>query len=399
MFGRMATDGVRSRVVIEPGDFVKKNAISGEVSKVTTNPIAYDLWYLKHTQNIISLEDPAMDAVPQSYLDGPLDFLADKLGGVKPKCFIRNLSDMVPQDFQNDPAISAQWKAMREYFIHLMPFETWLFGIGAQMPSTGPPQSNGFNPNNAVGYLAFPVGQIGVMEVMSLLRESVLDDDGLDITDDQKADYTEAGGGLFPPPNVDTGKNKCFGDQFITSGYVVVDGRRRNIELTASPIPGQFYNPGVNSPQLWMRYWIMTDEKFPIPGEFLGILCKPLALPPHIWWFQETTPFLYAGNWFETGNLTGGVVTAVVLEADRTDDGVGNLYTVRVQGREIKINSSDFLTYEVDDRVGILKVGTVLETSTEDSFRWWDQVRLTESDENRTFGNDEYVIVPIDFYA
>jgi len=130
----------------------------------------------------------------------------------------------------------------------------------------------------------------------------------------------------------------------------------------------------------------------------LGVLCKPLALPPHIWWFQESTPFVYAGNWFETESLTGGVVTAVVLEADREDDGIGNLYTVKVHGREIKINSSDFLEYEVDDRVGILKVDAFTETPRAASFKWSDQIRITETDEGETFGSDRYVILPIDFY-
>ncbi|MFA7257551.1 MAG: hypothetical protein WC047_08265, partial [Kiritimatiellales bacterium] len=142
LFGRTSTDILnRARVSMEPGDIAIKRVLSDEFSKATTNPIAYDLWYLKHTQNILTIEDNTMDAVPQSYLDGPLDFLADKLGGIKPKCFLRNITDLCKQFVVNDEGdpMSAQWKAQREYFIHLMPFETWLFGIGAQIPSPGPP--------------------------------------------------------------------------------------------------------------------------------------------------------------------------------------------------------------------------------------------------------------------
>jgi hypothetical protein len=188
------------------------------------------------------------------------------------------------------------------------------------------------------------------------------------------------------------------GDHLIKSGYVAVDDRKRGLEMQASPFPESFYVDAANMPKMWMRYWIHGDETFPIPGEFLGIICKPLALPPHVWWFQETSPLVYAGNWFETSNLTGGVVEEIVLEADREDDGIGNLYTVKVQGRPIKINASDFLPYEVGDRVGVLKVDTVIETPQTESFRWSYQIRLLESDEEQPFGNDEYVIIPIDFY-
>lgn len=397
LFGQLASDIMRKQVAIEPGDVSVR---ASEVTSTTTNPTAYDLWYLKHTQNILTIEDSVMDAVPQSYLEGPLKFLADKLGGIKPKCFLRHINDLCKQFVVNDEGdpISAQWKSQREYFIHLMPFEIWLSGLTAQIPSDGPPLRHGFDPNETVGYLAFPVGQIGVMEVMSFLRESSLDGSDLDISDEEKANLAEAGGGLFPPPDGDTGKNKCFGDHFIESGYVVPAVKRRNVELMAAKIPAQYYLEGASLPTLWMRYWIMNDETFPVPGEFLGVLCKPLALPPHIWWFQESTPFVYAGNWFETESLTGGVVTEVVLEADREDDGIGNFYTVRVQGREIKINSSDFFLYNVDDRVGILKVDAFDDTPRDKSFKWSDQIRITEGDEGDTFGSDQYAILPIAFY-
>jgi hypothetical protein len=398
LIDRAGNDG---RTALEPGD-IAVNDHDGNPLYQVASPIAYDLWYLRHQQNILAMDVPPMDAVPPSYLDGPLDFLDDKLGGMKPLCFIRNLSDLtqdtrITQRVEGVP-ISAQWLNLREYFIHLMPFEMWAYGLSETVPSAGPGSKYGFKRNEVVGYLAFPVGQLGVMEVISILRQSVIEADDFDLTDDLRPVTDSVSDFFFPPIDANTGKNKCVGDHLIKSGYVAVDDRKRGLEMQASPFPESFYVDAANMPKMWMRYWIHGDETFPIPGEFLGIICKPLALPPHVWWFQETSPLVYAGNWFETSNLTGGVVEEIVLEADREDDGIGNLYTVKVQGRPIKINAIDFLPYEVGDRVGVLKVDTVIETPQTESFRWSYQIRLLESDEEQPFGNDEYVIIPIDFY-
>jgi hypothetical protein len=136
-----------------------------------------------------------------------------------------------------------------------------------------------------------------------------------------------------------------------------------------------------------------------VPGEFLGILCRPVACPPHVWWFQESSPFLYAGNWVETGNLTSGVVTVVTLEADREDGGIGNQYNVKVQGCEIIVDATDFLLYAVGDRVAVLKLESTVASATK-SFTWLDQYAFKETDSDVDKGrmHSTFLILPATYY-
>jgi hypothetical protein len=127
-----------------------------------------------------------------------------------------------------------------------------------------------------------------------------------------------------------------------------------------------------------------------------------------VWWFQESSPFLYAGCWAETRHLTGGVITEITEEADRDDYGIGSLYTVLTQGYEIKVNASDFFGYQEGDRVGILKKEMVAATpgdfeESEDeegvqemAFLHTEQVVITAEDEGLL--REDLMIVPIDFY-
>ena len=145
----------------------------------------------------------------------------------------------------------------------------------------------------------------------------------------------------------------------------------------------------------WTKVWIKKTDKYPVPGEFIGILVKPLSVPPHVWWFQESTPLLYAGNWVETQNLTSGVITQVTLEVNRTDGGVGDEYWVKINGIEIIAYASDFKLYEVGDRVAILKRWTTGVKATR-SFTWKDQRDGQHPIKDQA--SLEFVIMPITFY-
>ena len=374
-------------VMLEPGDLVERESLIQ-----TSIPIGYDLWYLKHTVNMQEAENPEDLFISQDYLDNQLDFLSNDLGGVKPLKVIANIDDLVYDPNYTDYFGSdVPWSNDGQYFIHQMAFEVWMKDLSETIPSDGAETKYGFDRNNVFGYLSFPVGQLGVMEVISVLRQSALDD--FELTDELKPNVDTVSDYFFPPVDDYTGKNICVGDHLVESAYVVPEDARRAVEYPAAPYT-EYYKDV--QPQMWIRYWIHGDEEKFIPGEFVGIILKPLSLPPHPWWFQETSPLLYSGCWFETGNLTGGVVTAVVLEADRTDSGVGNLYTVKVQGREIEVNSSDFFTYAVDDRVGIIKIESVVETPAVKSFMWTDQDRIKSTD--TTSEPTEYQILPIEFY-
>ena len=371
--------------LLEPGDHAIV-ALKGEIERSQSSPTGYDLWYLKHKVNLLSRSTSQDKIIPQSYLDSQLSFLADKLEGMKPLCIIQNLEDIVPPSYLNDPPIQAQWMEMNEYFIHLLAYEMWAYGLPEQFPSEGvtkfrfvpygspakyrmvPITDPGlFIREDYVGYLAFPCGQLGVMEVLSILKQTETEADGFEMLEDEKPILTSVCEFMFPPVNNETGQNKCFGEHFIESGYVVPSGipdpenQERQVEwLETWPIPYEYYADC--SPQMWIRFWIHKDDKFPVPGEFIGVIAKSLALPSHVWWFQESCPFVYAGNWMETDHLTSGKVTEKIPEASRTDGGFGVQYKVKIHGWEVTAYSADFMEYEVDDRVGIMKVFSTYES-------------------------------------
>jgi hypothetical protein len=314
-----------------------------------------------------------------------------------------------------------------------------LHGEAISFSSDGPVP--GFKVNDYCGYLTFPVGQLGVMQVISILAESDTDSDDFILKDKEKP-FVPSEPEMFPPSSVfllnegattpDNEKltslgidyeyaltNDCFGRHMIEDGYLMPDNERQKIEYPADHIPETTRTSKIDSPEEnkkiyadvnpkgWMRYWIKKDDTFPVPGEFIGILVKPVAVPPHVWWFQESTPFVYAGCWFETNNLTSGIVESVTPEESREDGGIGVLYEVRVQGYSIEIESSDFFEYEVGERVGIVKMDSINEDETpaEGSFSHADQVYLTEEDwilinghDYGNISNDKYIILPIEFF-
>jgi hypothetical protein len=177
----------------------------------------------------------------------------------------------------------------------------------------------------------------------------------------------------------------------MESGYRLAD---EDVELFSTDMCACGYGEDVK-PKKWMRYWINNADKFPVPGEFIGILCRPVALPPHLWWFQESNPFLYAGNWVDAYNVTTGIITDVTLEADRDDGKPGNQYDIKIQGCEVTLEGSDFLLYSVGDRVAVVKLDTI-GVSAEKSFNWLIQNTFIKADEQTEKSN--YIIVPISFY-
>jgi hypothetical protein len=418
-----------ANLTLEPGDFARSNIVAPMAA-----PIGYDLWYLFAHDNFMShyyaeVNQDLKDYQP--YLDDCFDFLK-LLPGLKPLRVLRNL-----EQFISDTGFDAysmtnyiNWTNNGIYWVNTAAFELWEKGLGAQYPSDGPKD---FNPNDYVGYLSFPVGQLGVMEVMSLIQETKISGylfagkDGLpDTIDKQPIDpatledkfkpITKTPTEIFSP-NKDingvnhAGQNYCYGRHLIESAYLLPktpepSQNTSNSEGTAAYAPTANRDVEPHSspmakyleevkPKLWMRYWIHKDSTMPVPGEFIGILCKPVAIPPHVWWFQESTPFLYAGNWMETGNLTSGEVIAVTREADRPEGSIGDEYSVLIQGCMVTIYPSDFLSYEVGDRVAILKVDSTT-TKADKSFTWLDQVTFKDTDEGTV--QTKHIIIPATFY-
>lgn len=382
-----------ANLTMEPGDFASKDI------KVAA-PIGYDVWYLWAHDNFMAHyytdQDPNHKDYTE-YMNDCMDFLA-KIPRLKPLRVLRNVSQILGTTVNNPFEVfgeRTEWTNNGIYWINTLAFELWLMDQGMQFASDGP---KGYAPNDYVGYISFPVGQLGVMEVISLLQETKLASDA----EDGKITMTDEAIAVNPPeifpPRSDasgynhSGQNYCYGTHLIEGAYLVPDAVIRDMEPMASPMAG--YAEDVK-PKKWMRYWIHKSSKLPVPGEFIGVLCKPVATPPHVWWFQESSPFIYAGNWVETGNLTSGEVITVTLEADRTDGGVGDEYEVLIQGCLVTVYASDFFRYEVGDRVAIIKVDSTAAAQTQ-SFTWLAQPTLKETDEGTIKTN--YIIIPATFY-
>ncbi|AZF89922.1 hypothetical protein [Methanosarcina virus MetMV] len=413
---------------MEPGDIVRTS--DGQVSAA---PIAYDLWYLYFHQNFLSkYYDKPEEAAHydySSYLNNNLNFLS-YLPGLKPLKVLTDLKQQLSTEVQEDVfgnLIYAQYENNGIYWINTAFFELRTKDLPLEYPSEG---SNGFKdkPNDYVGYVAFPIGQLGVMEVISLFQETELSGypfaayassgyyhqkPAISYLEDKYKPSIQSVPEMFPDMK-DAGLNYCFGRHLIESAYYKPeisipsqnnnnsDGTSayapvasRDVELWASNIKD--YGEDIKQ-KLWMRYWIHKDSTFPVPGEFIGILVRPVACPPHVWWFQESNPFLYAGNWMETRNLTSGIVMGVTLEDDRVDGRAGNLYLVSVQGCQIKIESSDFLVYSVGDRVAVLKMDSI--TPATKAFSSLDQMYLKDSNTyTKTLSiNDKYAIIPCTYF-
>ena len=260
------------------------------------------------------------------------------------------------------------------------------------------------------GLLSFPVGPLGVMEVLSIFSESMDDmlKNEIPFTPDGTVKIenpngwkcvTETALDGFMSPMTDM-KGACPGVHLVEKGYMVTS---RDAEYPAESFAGYDKILPLHS----LRYYLRRDAKWPLPGEFIGLLAKPW--PSHVWWFQETSPLLYSGNWFETNHYTSGIVTAILQPPEGS---FGLAYKCVVRGVEICIASSDFYGYAVGDRVAIIRLndlGRFMDTTKmtfKGNFKWKEMEDLIarEKMEKETPSNLPYIvnpnmmIVPMSFY-
>lgn len=129
------------------------------------------------------------------------------------------------------------------------------------------------------------------------------------------------------------------------------------------------------------RKGLKEDDKFPTPGEFIGMAVR--AWPNHAWFSQETNPFIFSANWFDTNYYSSGKVEAVI---DINQDGSDFAYDVKIRGKlETLVLSTDFLTYAIGDRVALLKL---LDSD----------IKFTNKDMKENGYNTNWRIVPITFF-
>jgi len=283
-----------------------------------------------------------------------------------------------------------------EYAIKEARFEVCLDGNGVTADSMGPSGSK----NDLTGYIDVPIGPLGVMWRISLATESSLSEGtGSNVYPVSGNNNTIQGGELLPP--FDLQRKETCGEMMMNKGYLLDDDSTCELLLDGTADPPELHK--------WLRYWIKKENTTIIPGEFVGILCRPWPL--FCWWKQETAPFVYAGNWIETEFYTSGIVKEVWEEDDyEGEDGeVGNRYRVWVKNEEIVVKSTDFLEYEVDDRVGLLKTyregkggpsygGSMTPAGPgggTTNFSWRElELQNTESELNT-----EWTILPVDFFG
>ena len=237
-----------------------------------------------------------------------------------------------------------------------MRFELYTPAKGtAAYDSKGPKQRQ----NDYAGYLSFPIGPLGVHLVISIITQTIAIGENIQSDNVVPVEFSSSDvviGGDIVPPSIE-GHEGCPGVNLIFKAYLIGEDppAERFIEYLAEDA-GEKIKFHKN-----LRYWIPKDSKWMWPGEFVALICRPM--PTHCWFFQETSPFIYSGNWAETEFYTSAIVKEVlepnegeVIKDFEPEDGeVGKRYRVWVKNEELILKSSDFLEYEVDDRVALLK--------------------------------------------
>ena len=414
-------------ISVDPGDFIRIGD-DGSPGLALTLPIAYDVWYLWQTVNTL----PEDDESRALFVDLVLNPLLVRLGNLS---LLRTI--LKEHLVSGEAPGNSFFSASGFYCIKEMRFETFLKDRAPEHPSPGPKKLTeaGLDLQNSgvgdiySGYLAFPVGSLGVMEQISFICDSLLDslESGGQVYD---GSYDAVVGNTLLPP-IESQSTQCKGLKLFEKAYLQACP---DVEYPAAQMQGE----DSILPHHWMRLWLPKENKYPIPGEFVGISVKPQAVPPHCWWFQETSPLLYSGNWFETDYYTSGIVLAVIKHIldeeyevasvsqqhpQRTGygdcvltegqqvlfDEIGSIYKVRVKDQDLYLKSTDFKEYFVDERVAIIKKTGIYN----DNFKWnqlepgkqipGNTVESLQDYDYKMSGqlfaiNTDWVVVPITFY-
>jgi len=351
--------------MVEPGDYMGGGYGAGRIDISLSAPIAYDVYYLWPVGEVLP-EDKAQSET--EIRTGFLSYFFQELlnGAIVPLRAIRNRSDLI--GYETTGEVGSAYANEAPYHIKGMRYEFMQCQSQFQYPSAGE------GPGPHVGYLAFPIGHLGVMHTMSLISEVMLERGDYGALEWGIDPAWDPGTNFFPPPNPPG--DDVSGEVCIRKGYLIQTGDLE-LEYPADefvPLPSLM-------PHYWLRRYIGPEEKFPVPGEFLSTLAWPM--PYHLWWFQEQSPFAYAGDWYDTQYYSSGIVTEVYPP----NGDPGETYQVAIYGKVVTIVASDFYEYEVGDRVTVLKTSNI--GPNEDTFLWSDRPRDP---------SDEWMIVPFGFW-
>ncbi|MEW6385896.1 MAG: hypothetical protein AB1491_00045 [Thermodesulfobacteriota bacterium] len=148
------------------------------------------------------------------------------------------------------------------------------------------------------------------------------------------------------------------------------------VEVMAEPV-----KDGAQPEFLWcLRINLDEKRKYPYPGEFVALGVR--LFPGRAWGQQQSSPYLFSGNWMDTLYYTSGIVKERVPKPD------GDEYIVKWRGQEITVKTTDYTKYKKNDRVTIIKDIKVKRPSQ----RWNDE-------DTETFDEEEWLIAPITFYG
>lgn len=357
-------------ITMLPGDYVRIG--SDESAGVSlAAPIGYDVWYLFQTVSILPFETGEDTARTEEILER-LDAFLSKLQDIKPLKSVRNREDLSFHKWWSWPDAMNYWENNAPYVIKEMRYETILKGQGFKYPSK--------MPDGSVGFLAFPVGQLGVMEIVSLIGESITESESFSL---DGREFILPDGGMMAPVKIDN-RGFCAGEHLSEQGYLL----QGKTEYPADDFAGQ----DSVTPHGWLRHWLMSEDTFPVPGEFVVLLAKPESY--HVSWFQDTFPFMYSGNFWETEYYSSGIVQEVI-EPDDDSDEVTNIYKVWIRCYEMYMRPTDFYLYKVGDRVAVLKGNLELV----DNMDWTLLGSSKNNDSSSEIKPDEdWKIAPISFY-
>ncbi|MDI6752784.1 MAG: hypothetical protein QME78_00130 [Thermodesulfobacteriota bacterium] len=161
----------------------------------------------------------------------------------------------------------------------------------------------------------------------------------------------------------------------ILVNYIYLDSD--NAESMADNLEGQPEPEGLH---WWVRVNFKGDDKFPYPGEFLALGVR--LMPGMVWGEQESSPFLFSGNWMDTLYYSNAMILEVIEKEGYP------AYKVRWRGKEVEAMPTDFAEYKVGDRVSILK-----EIPSKKQSQLWKDEDMKE------FDKEKWAIAPFSFYG
>ncbi|HED37169.1 MAG TPA: hypothetical protein ENI76_02840 [Ignavibacteria bacterium] len=268
------------------------------------------------------------------------------------------LKNVLPDDIKVLSDLTDKAHFVRVVINIVLDLEYRCFESRFEVVSSGASSKFGVIVGDYRGFIDFTVGPFCAMYTLWLLGEVT-----------GKVPKVDAG--ELIPPLPPTADEAIGSDEIVLVNSTYFS--RYNVEVFPDVLNGE----ESTIPYSTLRMYLDPEDTYPTPGEFLTIAIG--ANPEHVWFYQETSPYNYSGNWFETSYYSSGTIVSVL---DIGDDDF--TYTVLIQGIEYaNVISSDYETYVVDERVTLMKNMDY----SKDTMIWKDLVPYSD-----------WIIIPITFY-